>query len=274
MMGILRMEFARAFINKRFLVVILLALACFAYGYYDAGHFFPGMGSNKAGNLPQNAYELWLFVHFRSFFIYFAPIAAALPFVDSLWVDRNQGFLRFILTRSAYRRYLAAKLLANLAAGAVAVAGPLLLLFGYFSLNASHALPTDSLIFSIWGAQNGSPAGILSSLYTTNPGVYVLALIGLAALFGAAYATLGLAISGLVNNRYIILAAPFIAYIVSAYIADRARHLGHQWSPETILIPYNTADVSAFTIFIQLAAIGLLSGLFLLLFTRRSQIVS
>lgn len=274
MMGILRMEFARAFVNKRFLVVFLLALACFAYGYYDAGHFFPGLGSDKAGNVIQNTYELWLFVHFRSFFAYFAPIAAALPFVDSLWMDRNHGFLRFILARSAYHRYLAAKLLANLAAGALAVAGPLLLLFGYFSLSASRALPTNSLIFNIWGAQNGSPAGILSSLYTTNPGLYILALIGLAALFGAAYATLGLAISGLVNNRYIVLAAPFIAYIVSAYIADRARHLGAQWSPETILIPYNTAAVSAFTIFIQLAALGLLSGLFLLLFARRSQIVS
>jgi predicted ABC-type exoprotein transport system permease subunit len=68
MMGILRMEFARAFINKRFLVVLLLALACFAYGYYDAGHFFPGMGNNSAGNVTQDAYELWLFVHFRSFF--------------------------------------------------------------------------------------------------------------------------------------------------------------------------------------------------------------
>jgi hypothetical protein len=189
-------------------------------------------------------------------------------------VDRNHDFLRFILARSTYRRYLAAKLLANLAAGALAVAGPLLLLYGYFSLSASRTLPSDSLIFSIWGAQNGSPEGILSSLYTTNPGVYILALTGLAALFGAAYATLGLAISGLVNNRYIVLAAPFIAYIISAYIADRARHLGHQWSPETILIPYNTATVSAFTIFIQLAAIGLLSGLFLLLFARRSQIVS
>lgn len=36
--------------------------------------------------------------------------------------------------RTGYRQYLAAKLMANLAAGAVAVGSPLLLMLGWFSL--------------------------------------------------------------------------------------------------------------------------------------------
>jgi len=118
MSGILREEFDRAFRNSRFLAVFLLSLVCFAYGLYEAGRFFQGVQPGTGVRLDQNAYELWLFVHYRSFFLYLAPIAAALPFVDSLWGDRSQGFLRFILARTSYGRYLAAKVLANLAAGA------------------------------------------------------------------------------------------------------------------------------------------------------------
>ena len=274
MAGILRMELARAFRNNRFLVVFLLALACFLYGFYDASRFFPALQPGADARLSQNAYELWLFVHFRSFYLYLAPIAAALPFVDSLWVDRSQGFMRFILARTSYRRYLAAKALANLAAGAAAVGAPLLLLYLYTCLTASRGLPGSSLMFTTWGGQNGSPLGVLAGLYAQQPWAYILFLIGMACLFGAVYATLGLAISSLIHNRYVALAAPFITYVVSAYVADRARHLGHQWSPETILIPYNTAGVSAGTILTQLAIVASFSLLLLCAFGRRSRIVN
>lgn len=271
--GIWREELVRAFWNDRFLVVFLLALACFGYGLYDASRFFPGLEIGMDTPFTKNAYELWLFVHYRSYFIYLAPIAAVLPFADSLWVDRSQGFLRFILVRTSYRRYLAAKLLANLAAGAVAVGGPLLALYLYTSLSAPRTLPVNSLMFTTWGAQNGSPAGILASWYPSHPDLYILSLIGMACLFGAAFATLGLAISSLVNNRYVILSAPFILFMVSAYISDRTRHLGHHWSPETLLIPYNTAEVSTGTILVQLILIAMASFLLLYFFGRRSRIV-
>lgn len=272
--GIFREEFARAFRNNRFLVVFFLALACFGYGYYDASRFFPGLETSNAAALADNAYELWLFVHYRSFFVYLAPIAAALPFTDSLWVDRNQGFLRFILARASYRSYLAAKSLANLLAGAFAVAGPLLILYLFTSLIASREVPVESLMFTTWGAQDGSPLSILASLYPGQPDLYILALVSLAFCFGAVYATFGLAISSLINNRYVILFAPFIVFMVSAYIADRARHLGHQWSPETILVPYNTAEVTAVTLLVQGAIILIVSILLLVAFGRRSRIVS
>jgi ABC-type transport system involved in multi-copper enzyme maturation permease subunit len=274
MSGILREEFERAFRNSRFLVVFLLSLACFAYGLYEASRFSQGFQPGTDASLKQNAYELWLFVHYRSFFLYLAPIAAALPFVDSLWVDRSQGFLRFILARTTYRRYLAAKVLANLTAGAVAVGGPLLLLYAYTNLTAARVLPDSSVMFTTWGGQNGSPLGLLAGLYTQQPGAYILSLIALAGLFGAAYATLGLAVSSLVHNRYVALSTPFIVFVVGAYIADRARHLGHQWSPETILIPYNTAEVSAVTVLLQLTAILAASGLLLYAYGRRTRIVS
>ena len=253
--------------------MFLLSLACFAYGLYDAGRFFPGLPMGADDPVTNNAYELWLFVHFRSYFIYLAPIAAALPFADSLWVDRSQGFLRFILARAGYRQYLTAKLMANLAAGAASVGSPLLLLFLFTSLSAHRTPLVNSLVFTTWGAQNGSPAGILSSWYPAQPDLYILALIGMACLFGAVFATFGLAISGLINNRYVILAAPFMLFMVSSYISDRARHLGHRWSPETLHVPYNTAEVTAGTLLVQLAILVLISGRFLYFFGRRDRIV-
>jgi len=271
--GIWREEFSRAFWNGRFLAVFLLSLACFAYGLYDAGRFFPGLAMGAEAPVTNNAYELWLFVHFRSYFIYLAPIAAALPFADSLWVDRSQGFLRFILVRTSYRQYLTAKLMANLAAGAAAVGSPLLLLFLFTSLSAQRTPPVNSLVFTTWGAQNGSPAGVLSSWYPAQPDLYILALIGLACLFGAVFATFGLAISGLVHNRYVILAAPFMLFMVSSYISDRAQHLGRHWSPETLIIPYNTTGVTAITLLVQLTVLVLISGLLLYFFGRRERIV-
>lgn len=271
--GIWREEFSRAFWNSRFLAVLLLSLACFTYGLYDAGRFFPDLAMGTDGLVTNNAYELWLFVHFRSYFIYLATIIAALPFADSLWIDRNQGFLRFILARTSYRQYLTAKLMANLAAGAASVGSPLLLLFLFTSLSAHRTPPVNSLVFTTWGAQNGNPAGILSSWYPAQPELYIMALIGMACIFGAVFATFGLAISGLVNNRYVILAAPFMLFMVSAYISERARHLGSHWSPETLLIPYNTTGVTAATLLIQYAVLVLISSLLLYFFGRRERIV-
>lgn len=274
MSGILRMELDRAFRNRRFLLVCLLAMACFVYGFYDAGRSLPGLQTGAGDWLSQNAFELWLYVHFRSFYLYLAPVAAALPFVDSLWVDRSQGFLRFILARTTYRRYLAAKTLVNLAAGAAAVGGPLLLLFAYTSMTASCVLPTRSLMFTTWGGQDGSPLGVLAGLYARQPAAYILFLVALAALFGAVYATLGLAVSSLIHNRYAALSAPFIVFVVSAFTADRARHLGSHWSPAAILIPYNTAQATALTLLAQLGLTLAASALLLWVFGRRERIVS
>lgn len=261
MAGIFKAELERAFINKRFLIALVLAGACFAWGFRDMGTIFPPEGNN--------AFDVWMFLHYRSHYQWLAPIAAALPFVDSLLIDRGQGFLRYVLVRARYRHYLAAKVLANALAGAVAVAGPLLLAYLIANLVYPRVLPIPSVFFDIWGNELGQPRGILAGLYMQQPDLYILALIGLAACFGAIYASFGLAVSALLPNRYVALASPFLLYMVADFVSVRARRLGPLWSPERSLIPYIDDQATFLIILAQFALLAAFSALLLALFARR-----
>ena len=46
-------------------------------------------------------------------FPFILPLVAVLPFADSLAVDQSEGYLRYLVVRTNYRKYLAAKFLAN-----------------------------------------------------------------------------------------------------------------------------------------------------------------
>lgn len=264
MTGIFKAELDRAFINTRFLIVLVLAGACFAWGYRDAAGWF-----RSAEN---NAFDVWLFLHYRSHYQWLAPIAAALPFVDSLLIDRSQGFLRSVLVRARYRHYVSAKAIANLLAGAAAVAGPLLAAYLVANLVYPRSLPDPSAFFKIWGTELGQPRGLLAGLYAQQPDLYILALVALAACFGAIYASFGLAVSAVIPNRYVALASPFLLYMAADFVSVRARRLGPLWSPERSLIPYVDDQVTFLVILAQFALLIAFSALLLALFARRARL--
>lgn len=229
MTGILREEFSRAFLNKRFWVVGLLAVISFTYGLTRVMEVQSGS--------PLGAVTLWQEILQRGSYGFFAALMAGLPFADSLLLDRQHHFVEQILLRCRYRQYLYTKVLANLCSGMVAVAAPaMILLIGcrlFFPLNPQFVPEISFGISDILNPNSIEPG---SNLVLSLPGFVCLCLLMLA-LFGAVYALLGLGSSLVIRNPFVVLGIPFICYSLGYFIIPTSIRLAWLGSTEAALLP-------------------------------------
>lgn len=229
MTGILKEEFSRAFVNKRFWLVVLLAGISFTYGFTQVIQV-------QSGN-PIGAVTLWQEILRRGYYGFFAALMAGLPFADSFLIDRRHHFVDQVLLRCRYRQYLDAKIVASLCTGVVAVAGPaLILLIGcclFFPLNP-QLVPEISLGLS--EVLNPNVIEPSSNLVLSLPGFIFLCLLQLP-LFGAAYALLGLGSSFVIRNPFVVLGIPFIGYSLGYFIIPTSIRLAWLGSTEAALLP-------------------------------------
>ncbi len=249
MSGILRIELNRAIKNQRLWLIPVLALAGLWAGYHQFPADFVLEGATSS------TYRLWMLWYSFTFFIYLAPLLAAIPYSDSLLTDRRYGFLKNILTRCQFSYYMTAKIMANMAVGALAVSVPVILMFVYCYLIAKVPAPIITIGTTVATFPN-LPMGVLGYLYLSHPGVYLTFLVALAGVFGAAYATFGLAVSTWVDNPYIAIAAPFVFLVVLGYLTERSLHLAIIGHPAGAFLPFrfgvSAAQIIAQYLFLSL----------------------
>jgi hypothetical protein len=229
MNGILKEEFSRAFYNRRYALVALLAAISFTYGFSRVMSF--------QASSPLDAVTIWQLILQRGSYGFFAALMAGLPFADSLLNDRRRRFIDQILLRSRFNQYLSAKILSTLCAGMTAVAAPaLILLIGcclFFPIDTQFTLQTT---LGISNLLNPTVIESGSSLSLSLPGFVLLSLLMLA-LFGAVYALLGLGSSFLVRNPFIVLGIPFLGYSLGYFILPTSSRLAWLISTEAALLP-------------------------------------
>ncbi len=128
----------------------------------------------------------------------FIPIIVAFPFMVSFCAERNNGLMRFTITRSGRIRYYLSKFTASFLSGGLAVMIGLALYgiiisIAFPSLD-SYGLSPDQLQ---WAAPDGVPAAVLKNL--------------LAAFIYGAFSTLpAFFLSSFCKNPYIITCLPFM----------------------------------------------------------------
>lgn len=233
MKGIFFEELSRAFRNRRLWIGIAITIASLAIGTYRRILIF--------GAQPIHPVNLLMNTSFYTPFSLFAALLATLPFADSFLDDRNHGFINSIIMRVPYRKYLAAKSIAVGLVGGVSIAFSLLLMFLLLALIG----PVD---FAARGYYSNStqilvePVGPLGWLYNTNPFGYLTFLLATAFAFGFVYALLGLAVSALINNRYVVLAAPLVFFQLLSYLEERSLHILPSWNPSYTLFPFEAYE--------------------------------
>lgn len=242
-------ELLRALKGRPFwLACGLGAFACYIglRSYFEGPAYIPG-----ASRFIRNPYIGWFFTEAgpSSIFVLLAPLFAALPFADSYAADKNSGYLKFILLRTAKARYCRAKFIANALAGGLALFVPLMGSFIWLWIRLPHGLPPD--------AKSWPLSGPLDYIFLSTPALYVFFLIGLAFVFGAVYATLGLALSSVFSNRYVVIATPFLLYNIGNVAIAVFGHA--RWTPPTTLVPYSVTTTNSLTVFAPLITIFLFS---------------
>ncbi len=259
MKRILSEELLRAFRNPRFIIVILFALVSFAIGNYRSPllTFSPNLIIHPVNRLLLN-------LNYGGFG-FLAALLAALPFADSFLTDRDQGFLRMIVLRTSYRRYLIAKILAVALAGGASLLLSVMIVF-LLGLT-SPADWSTTIITSGDSGGSGLPTGPLSNLYVLNPLIYLIYLLLSAFGFGAMCALLGLAASSVIHNRYVALAAPLVFVQLFSFIEERSLRLTPAFNPLNSLLPFTVSEYSGnFTLGAQMAQFAILVLLALLCF--------
>lgn len=243
-----RSELIRAFHNKSFVIVVFVTVGVIVYGFLDSWPYYQEAKVNpQFGYHPFyfNAFEIFLFALTFTPFIYIASLSATIPYADSLVADRESGYMRYAIYRAGYWRFLLSKLVANWLVGAMTIAVAMALAFGVACLMFPVHLPplyVEGVKVSIMGVPH-SPLGYI---FETAPGLYVLGRIGLGFLFGGAYATLGFAISSVASNRYVVLAGPFIIFLVATLLVDLLGFFG--WIPPVAIAPEVNINSSTVTL--------------------------
>ena len=228
MQSIYREELSRAFINKRFLLVFLLAGISFTYGFFQVKSIISD---------PMGAITIWQEILSRGYYGFFACVMAVLPFADSLSVDKNERVINHFLLRTGYTKFMQAKTLTVVLSGASAVVMPaLILLFICILIYPANPVQIPTISFSIDEIMPGSVISPGNILDLASFEYLVLCLLFLI-FFGATYAILAMGISLQTKNNLIVFGIPFLCYSFGYYFIPSSRHLNWLISTEAVLIP-------------------------------------
>ena len=228
MQSIYREELSRAFINKRFLLVFLLAGISFTYGFFQVKSIISD---------PLGAVTIWQEILSRGYYGFFACVMAVLPFADSLSVEKNERAINHFLLRTEYKKFIWAKFVAVVLSGLTAVVMPAIILLILCSLiYPANPVQIPNLSFSI---NEILPGSVIKpgNIWTLSSFGYLLVCLLFLALFGAAYAILAMGISFQTRNPLVVFGIPFILYSFGYYFIPTSRHLNGLVSTETTLIP-------------------------------------
>ncbi len=245
-------EFIQALLSWRFAASLMVSVALLFLGLSTLYPLDPTPPTPDFHPFYFNAYDAWR-VSIGAF-VLLAPLAAVIPYADSYLRDREQGFARYVLLRMTHGHYLAGKLIVNGLIGGLAVALPMGLFFGYTSSVYPRAFPPPTYPYT---GNWTNVVGFLSGIYIPHPDGYIFARLMLGFLFGVTHATLGMAISPLARNRYIVLAFPIVFSWAFGFIANFVG--APEWWPAYVLAPDSISSSTAATIFTPLIVLFILS---------------
>ena len=190
---VLREEFRRAFLNNKFILLIILGLIIHLYSLFIWEHgviFFDYSAKDivldaaiEGISKAINRYTFWY--HGMDVYTVIMPLLACIPYSASLYCDKESNFYTYIVTRTKKKNYFISKILINGLIGGVVLALPTLLFYIFLII----LVPGPIIDFGV------HPIGFLSELFMSNPNLYIIFTILIEFLFGVTYSTFSLAIS-------------------------------------------------------------------------------
>ena len=132
----------------------------------------------------------------------FLPILAALPFGGCFVDDLKSKFARFFLIRSSYRTYIVSRIIVGFLAGGMAILSGALIAWG---TTAAVMIPMEREI------EDMEPATIDG----------LIEICFLLFLNGGFWSVVGMAMSTLMESKYISYATPFVLYYLLVILYER-----------------------------------------------------
>lgn len=163
------------------------------------------------------------------------PILATIPFADSFFLDRKNGYIKNVLIRAKKRDYYISKYLATFISGGLAIVIPLLISLVITAMFLPSYPPQAREGYLIGAAQ------MWGELFFIHPFIYILGYLIIDFIFSGFLATIALSISLVVEYRFMVIIAPFLIYL---FLYSLLSSLGlNNYEPLYFLQPgYGTCD--------------------------------
>lgn len=236
MASVIRAEWYRAIRSWRFWVTAALALALFCLTMVQYANPLLPQTTPSMNNL-YTVTLAFLGGYFQALWVIFVPVLAVLPAGDGMAVDRRRGVDAVALTRIGWTAYLWGKIVGNalVAAGAVAIA------MGVAMGIAATLYPVTLPHFLGWAVNNALPYRVKISgafgyayppafdphFFWAAPGLYVLAVVGVALWVIAVLSSLSILAALWIRQPILTMAAPMILYLGANVASQSVLPDGH-----------------------------------------------
>ena len=221
MLAVLKIELKKAFGNKLFLLTLALGIVIVGISaYQNIVNYFEvvemdvlqaeTIGAPIDPTLPVfTPFTCWIGADYQypmtSLFYLLLPLMAALAFGWSYCAERKSGYIKNIAVRTDKKNYYLAKYVAVFIAGGAVVAIPLLA--NFHTVACFIPAYTPDVFYNIYYSMHYH---FLSELFYTVPLLYVAIILVLDFVFAGLIATVSLAVSFFIKNRYAVVLLPFL----------------------------------------------------------------
>jgi hypothetical protein len=204
----IRQELRRAFLSKATFITIFSSTILVFIGMLGTLKWITGGGISI-----MYTFLLGYNSGTASFLTILFPIVACIPFASSYRTDIQTGFHNYLQLRMNKRQYMIIRLSVNGLAGGVAAAiGPIISFLFLMLVRLIFDVPMLRV------EERLEPVMFFHSIGVSSPLVMILIIIGIIFCCGTIFATLGLGISTIIQNKYISIFVPFIYLIISATV--------------------------------------------------------
>lgn len=216
MQNILKFELKRAFINRFFVIAVLIGFIIVVIQTTDSTLIYANNLTLIEGLYPQSVFNSYIGLSLSSvwpyvFYMIF-PLIASLPYASSYLSDVKSGYVKtiFIKTKKVY--YFSAKLFAVFLSGGTAVLLPLLFNLWMTALCVPSVIPDISTgFFAIFGDC------FAADLYYTHPFIYILIYDLIIFVTSGVLACTALAFSHFIKYKYVVTLSPFLLFMAISY---------------------------------------------------------
>ncbi len=234
MKKILKIELKKAIFSKKFVLgtglLTIFAILSAIYSIENWGDYNPSylkeycISNGKYihnPDFPTNSFfNAWIGGDMLSLaytlFFTFLPVGAALPYAWSFYIERKNGYIRNIATRTNKMNYYYSKIITVFLSGSFAVLVPYIINIFVVSAFIPYYKP--------WAGYNFYNmiffGNMWADLFFSKPIIHMILVVTLNVLYGGIFALLSFAISFFIKNIIAILFGPFLLMIICGYIEN------------------------------------------------------
>ncbi len=167
---------------------------------------------------------------YNKLYYFLLPIIAVLPFAITYYTEIRTGYMKNICTRIRKKDYILAKYIVAFVSGGLGCSVPLL--FNLWLAALYTPSYPQSTVLLISAVDNTS---LFSDIFYSRPLAYIFIYIGLAFLYGGAFAVLSMGIVYFCRNKFVFATFPFLINISAYYLLLNTDK--RQYAPVAFLNP-------------------------------------